>query len=426
MNISRKDLGKSQIELTVSLNAEDIKPHMVHAAKHLSAHINIAGFRPGKAPYDMIKRELGEDRIFQEGMDEMINRSLIQVMKQEDVYPYGDPELKVDKITPLEEVTYTVKMSLYPKITLGAWPTEKIKVAEPTFTAEEVKKAIDDLAKMLVREELVERPAAMDDTAIIDFDVLVDGVPIDGGSAKDFNLVIGEGKMIPGFEDQVVGMKAGEVKDFKLTFPKDYNPALANKEAEFKIAVKQVLSRTIPVIDDEMAKRLGVKDRADLEIKMQENVKSEKRDKEMQKVEIEAVKKIVAAAEIGELPEKMVHDETHRLMHEFEHDLMRQGLDMQSYMTQVGKDKAGVEKEFEPKAIDRIKTSLVLDELAEQEKVQVDQKQVEKEWNQQKEQYKSQPDVLLEVNRPEYRRHIEGRFRKIKTIDIITEKLVEK
>lgn len=426
MNISRKDLPKSQTELKISLNAEDIKPHLIHAAQHISQTLNIPGFRPGKAPYDLVKRQVGDEEIFKHALDEMVNRVLIDAMKSEDVYPYGDPELKMDKIVPMQEVEFTVKMSVYPKIKLGAWPTGKIKLAEVTASKEEIKKAIDDLSKMLVREELVDRPAALNDTAVIDFDVLVNGVPIEGGSAKDFNMIVGEGRMIPGFEDQVVGMKAGEVKDFKLNFPPDYNAELGGKEAEFKVAVKQVLSRTIPEVDDEMAKRLGVKDRADLEAKMEENVKSEKRDREMQKTEIEAVKKVVAAAEIGELPEKMVKDEVHRIIHEFEHDLMQQGLNLEMYMKQVKKNKEEIEKEFEPKAIDRIKTSLVLDELAEQEKVQADESHIEREWAQQKEHYKNNPDVLAEVSRMDYRRHLESRLRKIKTIDLITDKLVEK
>lgn len=425
MKITRKDLIGSQLELKVSLDSEDIKPYLQESAKHISHHLKIAGFRPGKAPYELVKREVGEEKIFQEAVDSAINSSLIKALQQEDVYPYGDPELTVDKLTPLKEIDYTVKMAVYPKVTLGTWPTEKVKKNKIEVPKDEVEKSIKDLAAMLVREEAVERAAEKGDGAIIDFDVLVNGVPIEGGSAKDFNIVIGEGKMIPGFEDQLIGMKAGENKDFKLNFPTDYKQDLAGKEAEFKIGVKQVLKRTIPEIDDEMAKRLGVADRAELYKRMEDNLKQEREDKENQRAEIEAVKKVVDAATVGELPEKMVHDEIHKLLHEFEHDLAQQGLNLQSYLGGIGKKKEDLEKEFEPKAENRIKTSLVLDELAEQEKIDVDDQEVETEWNKQKQYYNNQPEVLAQVQRDDYRRHLKNRMIKIKTVDLINNKLVE-
>lgn len=425
MKITRKNLPKTQVELKIEIDAEDIKPGMVDSARHISQHLNIPGFRPGKAPYDMVKREVGEEKIFQDGLDDMINSGLIKAMQQENIYPYGEPQLKLDKITPLQEIHYTVNMDIYPEVKLGAFPTDKVKKNVVEVKQEEIDFAVNDLARMLVREEVVERPAAKGDAAIIDFDVLVNGVPIEGGSAKDFNIVIGEGKMIPGFEDQIVGMSAGQTKDFKLTFPKDYKADLADKEADFKIAVKQVLSRAVPEIDDELAKRLGVADKKELHQKMEDNIRTEKSQKDRQRAEIDAVKKVVDAATIGELPPKMIHDEVHRLLHEFEHDLAHQKIDIQTYLGSVGKNKDDLEKEFEPKAVERLKTSLVIDEYAEQEKLTVDEKQVDKEWEQQKQYYTNQPDVLAEVSHPAYRQHLRNRMLKIKAVDLITSKLVE-
>jgi trigger factor len=425
MKITRKNLPQAQVELKIELDESDLRAGMESSARHISQHLSIPGFRPGKAPYDMVKREVGEERIFQDGLDDIINGSLIQAMQQERIYPYGEPQLVPDKITPLKEVAYTVKMDVYPDVKLGEFPTEKVKRHQSEIQKEEVDAAINDLAKMLVREEKADRPAQMDDSAVIDFDVLVDGVPIEGGSAKDFSIVVGEGKMIPGFEEQVVGMSAGESKDFKLKFPADYKADLAGKEAEFKIAVKQVLSRVVPEIDDELAKKLGVSGKDELRAKMEENIRNEKGTKDSQRTEIEAVKKVVEAATIGELPPKMVHDEVHRLLHEFEHDLAHQKVDLQTYLAGIGKKKEDLEKEFEPRAIERLKTSLVVDEYAEQEKLTVDEKQVDKEWEQQKQYYANQPDVLAEVNRPAYRQHLRNRIVKMKAVEMITKKLVE-
>lgn len=426
MKITRNNLPQSKVELKIELNAEDIHPHLIETAKHISQHLNIPGFRPGKAPYDMVKRQVGEEKIFQDGLDDIINGSLIKAMQQEEVYPYGEPELKLEKITPLTEVVFTVAMDAYPEVKLGDWPTDKVKMQTVTVEQSEIDQAIGDLARMLVREEPVERAAQKGDGAVIDFDVLVNGVPIEGGSSKDFNIVIGDGKMIPGFEDKLVGLKAGDNIDFKLNFPTDYKADLAGKEAEFKVGVKQVFSRTVPEIDDELAKRLGVSDKNELVEKIKENLQKEKLDKEMQRAEIEAVKKIVDAATISDLPPKMVKDETHRLLHEFEHDLAHQKIDMQTYLASTGKTAADIEKEFEPRAVERLKTSLVVDEVSNQEKITVAPKEVDEELDKQRQYYSGQANVLADLNKPEYRRQLANRMLKVRTVNLITDRLVEK
>jgi trigger factor len=425
MKITRKDLSGSQVELKIELDSEDIKPHLIESAKHISQHLNIAGFRPGKAPYDMVKREVGENKIFTEAVDDMLNSSLLQAMRDEKIYPYTDPELKVDKMVPLQELNFTVTMDIYPQVTLGVWPTDKVKKQEIKVSKEEVESGVKELTKMLMNEEVVERPAEKGDKTLVDFDVLVDGVPIEGGSAKDYAVVIGEGKMIPGFEDKIVGLKAGETADFKLNFPKDYKQDLAGKEAEFKITLKQVLKLTEPEMNDELAKRLGVSSKDELYQKLEENLKNEKSQKDAQRAEIEAVKKVVDAATITELPKKMIHDEVHRLVHEFEHDLAQQGIDLQTYLGNVGKKVGDLEKEFEPRAIERLKTSIVVEEVAEQEKLEVDEKEIDAEWNKQKQFYNNQPDVLKQVNDPSYRNHLKIRMLRVKAVGLITSKLVE-
>jgi trigger factor len=425
MQTTRKKLTGSSTELKISVDAQDIKPHLAEAAKHISQHLNIPGFRPGKAPYDMVKRQVGEEKIFQEALDDIVNSALIKAMQEEKIYPYGDPDLKLDKITPLEGIDFTVTMDIYPEVKLGAWPSEKIKKQKAAVSQEEVDAALKDLVKMLVKEEIVDRPAAKGDRGYVDFDVIVNGVPIEGGSAKDYGVVIGEGKMIPGFEDQMIGMKAGETKDFKLNFPKDYNPDLAGKEAEFKVAMKQVAERVEPPVDEELSKRVGVTDLAELKAKLTENIQKEKNDKERQKAEIEAVKKVVSAATVSEIPPKMVHDEVHRLIHEFEHDLAHQGINMQTYLGNVGKKMEDIEKEFEPKAAERLKTSLVVDQLAEEEKIEVSEAEVNQEWDKQKQFYSNQPQNLAEINKPEYGRHLKNRMLKIKAVELINSKLVE-
>lgn len=424
MNIQKKDLEKSQVELAVELNVDDILPYLKHTATHLSQHKNIPGFRPGKAPYEVIRKNMGDELIFKEALDEIVNGTLQAAILQEKVRAFGDPELNFTKTEP-NQIIYTAKFNILPEVKINDWQKEKIKAAEVTVTKEEVDAAVKQLTQMLIKEAAVDRPAQNGDKVFVDFDVLVNGVPIEGGSSKNFGVIIGEGKMIPGFEEQLIGTKAGETKDFKLNFPTEYKPELAGKEAEFKITVNSVLERIEPTIDDELAKKLGVESKKELYSKMEENIKLEKKEREDQRIQIEAVKKVVDLSDIGEIPEQLVESETEKIIHEFEHDLSHQGMQIDHYLKGIGKALEDVKKEFRPKALDRIKTSLVLDELIEQEKLSVDIKDVEKEIELQKQHYKDQPQALEDIGRAGYKNYLYNRMLNKKAIDFIASKIIE-
>lgn len=425
MKVTNKSLPGQKIELAIELEPQDFLPWMRKAAVRLSEQAKIPGFRPGKAPYDLVKKHVSEEVIFREALEDIVNASLHEALVSEKIKTYGQPAIDLKQADPAGIVSYTAVFSVLPEVKLGDWESTKLKRQEVAVSPEELDKALDELAGMLMSETAVDRPAAQGDKVVLDFDVLVDGVPIEGGSAKEYGVVLGEGKMIPGFEDQMLGKQAGAEFDFKLNFPADYKAGLAGKEAEFKIKIHSVLRRSKPEINDEFAKRLGATDKQDLTDKLSENLLKDKTEKEEQRAEIAAVKQVVAAASISELPKALVDDEAHKILHEFEHDLSHQGMDLQSYLKNAGKTHDDVKKEFRPRAEERIKTSLVLDELIEQHKITVTPEEVTQELNQQKEYNKDRKQVLEDINRPDYAGYLYNRLLNRKVIKLITDKIVE-
>ncbi len=427
MKTEKKQLNSNELELTIRVHKADAQPWLNHAAAHLSQHRPIKGFRPGKAPYDIVKREFGEEAILNEAMEDIINGTLSSVLESEKLFTYGKVGFDLlPVLDPEEVVVYKATVTLMPKVTLGKWQDKKIKREELKVTDEELTKALNEMAEMLITEEPVERPASMNDKVVVDFEVYVDGKLIDGGKANDFGLILGEAKMIPGFEENLVGKKAGEKVEFTLSFPADYHAKhLAGKLAEFKINVHQVLARTKPEINDEVAKRVGVADLNELKAKLSENILKEKRELEEEKIEIAAIKQLVDTASFGEIPQIMVDDTAADLTQEFEHTLAHQGMRIEQYLASINKTMDDIKKEFVPKALERVKSSMALGQLAEDEKLALTQEEIQTEIESQRKIYQHQPEALSDINRPEYRRHVANTIINRKIITFLKDKLVE-
>jgi len=232
--------------------------------------------------------------------------------------------------------------------------------------------------------------------------------------------------MIPGFEEQITGHQANDEFSFKLNFPKEYAAHLAGKEAEFKIKIHSVMERVTPAIDDELAKRVGETDKNSLLARLKENLKNDKEDQELQKMEIEAVKTVAESATIGTIPEKALEAELNKLLSEFEHDLAHQGLSMEAYLNSTGKKADDIKKELEPRALERTKTSLVLSQLIHENNLEVTEQEVDRELAAQKQHYKNNPQAIKDIESPQYKQHLANRMLNRKAIEFIASKLIVK
>jgi trigger factor len=422
----KKELSGNQVELTVRVTRTEANPMLVKAASHISQIRPIKGFRPGKAPYELVKKEFGEAAIIEEAMDDIVNNSLNEILDAEKINPYGRIGFDLlPVVDPEELVAYKALINLMPTVKLGDWQKGKIKRQEVKVTDEELNKALDELATMLTKEEPTDREAKMNDRVVIDFETFIDDKLIDGGKADDFALVLGEGKMIPGFEEQIVGKKIGQF-EFTLNFPSDYHAKqLGGKPAQFKINLKQVLERIKPEMNDELAKRVGVEDLNELKTKIRSNIEKEKLDHEEERVEIAAIKQLSEAASYSELPQEMIGETAHELVHEFEHTLAHQGMRFEQYLAQIGKKESDLIKEFEPKAVERIKASMALGQLAEDEKLTITNEEVDAEIAAQKNSNAHNPQAMNDINQPEYRRHVANSLINRKLIDFLKSKIVE-
>jgi len=255
MKVDKKDLGKSQVELSIEVPLEEFDEHLKKAATRLGQKSTIPGFRPGKAPYEKIKAKVGEMNIYQEALSDIINHSFFQAVTQEKLITIGEPDIKIEKLAPGNPVVYIATVMLLPKVTLGNWQEKEIKTTEVKISQEDTNKTMDELKRMRAKEVLVDRVAQMGDKVVMDFEVSMNKVVLEGGVSYKHPLVLGEGRMVPGFEEKLVGAKAGDELEFDLTFPENYYQAsLAKKEAHFKIKVLEVFERTLPELNDELAK----------------------------------------------------------------------------------------------------------------------------------------------------------------------------
>jgi trigger factor len=427
VKIDKKELDKNRLEITVRVDRETAQPWLKHAAEHLSTHKAIAGFRPGKAPYEIVKREFGEAAIISEALEDIINGTFNQILDNENIRTYGKIDFDLKPVLDANEIAvYTATMTLMPKITLGKWQETKLKRSEIKVTDEELSKALDELAVMTSAENPVERPAQNGDKAMVDFEVSVDGKVIEGGTAKDFGLVLGEGRMIPGFEEKIIGAKAGDKLEFELKFPDDYSADhLKAKPAHFKVTLNQVIERVKPQINDEFAKRVGVENAEKLKERIRDNIKKEKEQQEEERVEIAAIKHVTDTSSYESLPQSMIEDAVSDLVHEFEHNLAHQGMKFEQYLTTAKKTVEQLRKEFEPKAENRIKSSMALGQLAEEQKLSISGEEIDKELKIQEQTYANNPQALNDVRQPEYRRHVANSLINRKIIKFIKDKIVE-
>ena len=426
MQVTKKELKKSEVELIIEVSTEETRPFLEKAAARVSQGLKIEGFRPGKAPYHIVKQKAGEMAIYQEGLDNIVSHFFIEAIKQEELNSVGSPRIEMEKVAPGNPIVFKAIVSLMPEVKLGDYKKVKVEKKEVKVEEGEVDRAIDDLRKMAVKETLVDRPARKGDRAEVDFDAFLDQVPIEGGQGRKYPLVLGEGMMIPGFEEQVEGMNKDEVKEFQLKFPEKYqNKMVAGKKCDFKVKLLSVFNRELPEMTDNWAKELGASSLEDLKNKIKENLEAEKKFQEEQRLEMELLEKVVKQVEISEIPENLIQSEAHRMIHEFEDSIIGQGLNFDDYLKNIKKERHDLEKEFRPKAEDRVKTSIVIKEIADSEKVGAGDKEIEEETEKILRQVKGNRGAEDNIRSEGYKGYLKTIIRNRKVIEMLKQECLK-
>lgn len=425
MDVTVKKLKNSQVELSVVLPWEEWKDEMEHAAEALAKQIKVAGFRPGKAPRDVIEQRLGKGAILAEAVERAVSRSYGKALSQEKIEAIGHPEVKLGKFAEGAELEYGAVTAVMPEVKLKPW-RDAVKKAnaklkeDASVEEKEVDEEIARIAEMRAKLVTVPREAKTGDSVLIDFEVKQDGVLIEGGKSENHPVVLGKGAFIPGFEEALAGMKEGEEKAFTLSFPKEYHAKhLAGKPAEFSVKVRAVQERQIPALDDAFAQSLG---RFETLEQVKENIRKgmleEKKAKRKEERRSAILDALVDRSDI-EFPQVLVDEESHRMVHEFENQVKSMGMSFEDFLAQSKKTEEEMRKEWEPQAKKRLAANMLLIKVAEEEEVDVDTEEVEAEMNKALQYYKNVKDIEKNIDMPRLYAAVRGQMLNEKVFDLL-------
>ena len=360
-------------ELVIELPVEEVAKAYDKAFKKLVQQVNIPGFRKGKAPRKMIEKRVGEDGMRSEAFDFIIPDAYRQAVAENNVEPVGRPEVTEVTLNEGEPCVFTVSVITKPEVVLGEYKGLSVTASTTEVTDEEVDKQINALrerhAKMVVAEGA---ELGQGDFALIDFDGTVDGKPFSGGQSKGYPLEIGSGSFIPGFEDQLIGAKAGEEREVKVTFPADYFVAeLAGTEAVFVTKSNDVKRKELPELNDDFAKEAGDADTfAEMKEKTKEKLVEAAKEKDESAFREAALKQAVANATI-EIPDIMVEDQVDHMIQDLDFSLRQRGLELDKYLGYMNTDMAGLRERYRPAALEEVRSELTLEAIVKAENIAV-------------------------------------------------------
>ncbi len=402
MSHKKKDLKNSQVEFTITVTPTEYAESLKSAAIRISERTAIKGFRKGKAPYDIVKREAGDMAILQEALEDIVKTSFFAAVKEEALNTIGMPQIAVEKVAPGNDLVFKATVALLPGVTLP--DVKKIKVTKDTPAVDEkrMNDTLEALRGMHATEIVKEGPATGTDKLVLDMDMLIDNVPVEGGQSKDYQVYLSEDHYIPGFNTHVEGMKKGDTKKFSLDFPKThYQKHLAGKKVDFNVSVKDVFERTLPELSDDMAKSMGQESVAKLKELVENNMLEEAKQKAEQKAEIEILDALIEKATFDPIPEVLVDAERQKMFYELQRDLEKNGVEVSQYLADIKKTEQELYEDFKQQAIKRAKAALISRQVAVEQKIEISEDELNAEIKNLEEMYKTKKEHLDNLKKPE-------------------------
>ncbi len=421
MNIKSNERNGNKVTIVVEIDKELMESGVQKAYLKARKNIAIPGFRKGKAPRKMIESMYGAHVFYEDGLEEIFPEVYDFAVVKQDVKAVGRPSLTDMDISEEGIVTLTLTTDVYPEVTLGDYKGLKIEKAKANVTDEQVQAELDRMAQNVASTETVDRAAEMGDTANIDFEGFDNGVPFNGGKGDNFDLKLGSNSFVPGFEEQIVGMSAGEEKDIDITFPEDYHAELAGKAVVFHVKVNKVTATNVPAQDDEFAKDVS-------EFETLEDLKADIRAKALES----AQKQIDNAFEQAcvdkaaenttvDMPASMIEMELDNQMERFGYQLQMSGYSMEQYAKMMGGDMAGMRNAFRPAAEKQAKINVTIAKIAEVEGITVSEEEMNAELESVAKQYDMDVEKVKDlIPAEELKTSLESR----KAIQVIVESAV--
>lgn len=411
-------LPKNAVEIEIELSPEELTPYLEEAARRISEKTVIPGFRSGHAPYALVAKKVGDSRILEEALEFVVRKSYVEVVLAEKLETLGSPRIDVLKLAPGNPLVFKATAALLPAVTtLADYRGIRFERKPVAVSDDEVDRFVRELQKMRVEEIRENRPVTSTDRVVIDLSISKAGVPIDGGATKGHSVLMDETYYIPGFSEELLGLLEGAERTFTLSFPTEhYNKALAGSPADFHVTVREIYRRTAPALDDGFAKRVGAPTLAELRDLLRTNLTREKAEKEEERIELELLGKVVDGSTFDDIPDLLVNEEIGRMRHELERGVAAQGLEWRDYLARIKKTEAELKLDFAPQAIRRVKTALVVRELAKKEGITLDETEIDRELDRQATYYEKDPGMRAKIYAPEYREEVAHVLKNRKTV----------
>jgi trigger factor len=397
---SCEKLEKSRVALTIETSAEEFEAAVNKAYLKMRGKINVPGFRVGKAPRKIIEKMYGAEVFYEEAVNIILPDAYEAAVKEQELEVVGYPQVELESCTK-DGVVFKCTVAVYPEVKLGQYKGLEAPKAEVKVVAADVNARLKEMADRNSRLVSVERAVKKGDTADIDFEGFDNGVAFDGGKGENFDLEIGSGSFVPGFEDQLIGMKAGEEKDIDITFPENYTPELAGKPVVFHVKVNEVKEKQVPAIDDEFAKDVSEFDTLkDLKADIKKKLTAERTESAQRAFEDVLMAKVAEGIE-ADIPEEMVELQAERMMEQFKQQLASQGIPFDQYLKMTNTAEADFRKQAQGPAADQVKMDLAVETIIKAEGLEASDEDVESEMKSVAEKYGMDLDAVKKYLRPE-------------------------
>ena len=409
MSVSFENTATNRGVVTFTIGQDKIQPALDQAFNKVKKNLNAPGFRKGHMPRAVFNQKFGEEALYDDALNAILPAAYEAAITELGLDVVAQPKIDVKSIEKGQDWTLTAEVVTKPEVKLGAYKDLEVSVeVSKEVTDEDVDAKLENERKNLAELVVKEGAAENGDTVVIDFVGSVDGVEFDGGKGENHSLELGSGQFIPGFEDQLVGSKAGDEVEVKVTFPEDYQATdLAGKDAVFVTKVNEVKAKEVPALDDELAKDLDdeVETLDELKAKYRKELEAAKEIAYDDAVEGAALDLAVENAEIVELPAEMVEDEVHRAMNEFMGNMQRQGISPEMYFQITGTTQEDLHKQYEADADKRVKTNLVIEAVAAAEGFDATEEEIQKEINDLAAEYNMEVSQVSSLLSPEMLKH---------------------
>ena len=384
---SCEKVEKSQVALTIEVGAQEFEAAVEKAYQKMRRKINVPGFRPGKAPRKIIEGMYGAEVFYEEAINIAFPEAYEAAVKEQELQVVGYPAVEVEGQVTKDGFTFKATVPVYPEVKLGQYKGLSAEKEEVKVSASDVDTRLKALADRNTRLVSVDREAKEGDTAVIDFEGFLDGKPFDGGKGENYSLELGSHTFIPGFEEQVVGMKAGDEKDLHVTFPEDYHQDLAGKAVVFKVKVHEVKEKEVPAMDDEFAKDVSEFDTLkDLKADLKKKITAEREDTAKRAFE-DALMEQVAEGITADVPDAMVEAQARQFLDNFKMQLAQQGIKYDEYMKATGMDESKLVEDAKEPALKQVRMDLAMAAIIKEENIDATDEEVEAEFQKMADQY---------------------------------------